>query len=208
MNEGGKSIAIIPARGGSRRIPGKNIKYFHGKPLIAYSIETAIESGLFEEIYVSTDSVEIAGIAKEYRARTIYRPDELALDEVGTQAVMRHVLLGLNTNVHGRLGKVIPYACCIYPTAPMLTAIDLREARAILAHEDNTDTAYVFSVGDNPLRDAGQFYFGRIFAFMNKTPLISRYSRLLTIPECRVCDINTPEDWSRAEKMYAELHGL
>jgi len=136
-------IAIIPARGGSKRIPGKNIQPFHGRPIIAYSIEAAKASALFDLILVSTDSDEIAEVAARYGASVHRRPAELADDHTGTQAVMREALLA----IHKPAGPHFAYdlACCIYATAPMMTPADLQAGFRALTRTD-WDPVYAFSV--------------------------------------------------------------
>lgn len=195
-------VAIIPARGGSTRIPLKNIKPFHGKPIIAYSIETALESGLFDHVYVSTDSDEIAGVAVRYGAQPLLRAARASMDEFGTQEVMAVVLMQL----HG-LGIEPGFACCIYPCSPMMTTGDLRLGwRAMVGLPPTVDFAY--SVGIDPFRDAGNWYWGRSEAFISGVDLDPHSPAVMkvTIPNDRVCDINTPADWARAERMYAALY--
>ena len=191
-----RSISIIPARGGSTRIPRKNIKEFHGKPIIAFSIGTAIESRLFDRIIVSTDDQEIAHIAQEYGAIIHKRSEEMSRNEIGTQEVIANVLRDLEINK----GLV----CCIYPTAPLMLINDLK--RGLDEINYNSEVNYAFSVGTNPLCDAGQFYWGWAFTFLSNTPLISEETSMIPIAPERICDINTPEDFLRAEKMYAKLH--
>jgi len=193
------NIAIIPARGGSRRIPKKNIREFHGKPIIFYSLEAAVESGLFGEndLWVTTDDEEIAEIAEGFGATTIIRPPELAVDNVGTQEVTRHALLQMETT-H------IQYVCCIYPTAPLMSAEDLITGYAWL--EDSRESMFAMSVGTNPLRDAAQFYWGTTAAFLNAVPLILPTTLMIPIEEKRVMDINTEDDWQNALMMYDSLH--
>lgn len=188
-------IAIIPARGGSRRIPRKNIRMFHGKPIIAYSIEAARESGVFDKIVVSTDDREIVDVAIQYGADHIHFRDEASSkDEVGTQEVARIVLNGY---------PHADYACMIYPCAPMLSPDALRTAKdTLITTTNNVD--YVVPVG-NWLQDPGQFYFGRASAFQVGVPLLGLGTRLLPINPKTDCDINTMEDWERAERMYTEL---
>lgn len=188
-----RRICIIPARGGSQRIPRKNIRLFHGKPIIAYSIETAKASKLFDQIFVSTDDDEIASVAEKYGALILKRP--VMLDECGTQEVMRQALRSVSTNEWG-------VACCLYATAPMLKKETLKEAFYLLSH---TITAYVVPVG-TWLNDPGQFYIGTISAFMEGIDL--RDCSLVPIDPATECDINTEEDWVRAEQMYANLKGL
>ena len=184
------AIAVIPARGGSRRIPRKNIRMFYGKPIIAYSIETALGSGLFEKVVVSTDDKEIAEVARKYGAEVLDRPEALARDEVGTQEVMAHALSMF-------LGYDI--ACCIYPTAPMLSGDDLLSGMHVLLHPWAT---YTMSVNTEPLYDAGQFYWGYTGAFIRRVPLIGLSTAMIPIDKDRVCDINTEEDWVLAQLKY------
>lgn len=184
-------LAIIPAKGGSIRLPRKNMKAFHGKPIIQYSIDAAKASGLFERVIVSTDDRQIAELAEDLGAIAMMRPRTLS--EVGTQELAAYVL---------KQGQVPDFACVIYATAPMLEPEDLKEGwRAMVRGR-----ALAFAVGTEPLRDAGAFYFGRSWAFLDGVPLIGPDTALIPIPECRVCDINTAEDFSRAEAMYAKLH--
>lgn len=189
-------VAIIPARGGSRRIPRKNVRMFHGKPIICYSIEIARASGLFDLVAVSTDDGEIKDMAIQYGAGVIDRPDPLATDETGTQAVMRHALETFISQVDT--------ACCIYATAPLMRIESLKWGLHEL--DARPDIAYAFSVGYPPLQDAAQFYWGRANAFLIGKPLVWPNVAMIPIPANRVCDINTPEDWTRAEAMYAALH--
>lgn len=190
-------VAIIPARGGSQRIPGKNIKPFHGKPIVAYSIETAVESKLFDRVFVSTESKEIMEVATEAGAEILTRPEHLAENQIGTQQVIGSALFDLSF-----AGVKPDAACCIYATAPMLETGDLATAMALLAQ---SGAKFAFAVGTEPLRDAGMFYWGRTEAFLCNEPLVASHSLMVPIPEDRVCDINTPEDWLRAETMYETL---
>lgn len=192
------AIAIIPARGGSQRIPGKNWKEFHGKPIIQYSIETATKSGLFDQIVVSTDHPDIAAAAHESGAFVVWRPAAMARDDIGTQDVASGALA---------LFKSWPkYACCIYPTAPMMKTADLFLGRQLL-QQNEADHDYAMSVGAEPLRDAGQWYWGKAEAFANRRRLISPKTLMVPIEEARVCDINTPEDWDKALEMYRVMRG-
>jgi N-acylneuraminate cytidylyltransferase len=195
-------VCIIPARGGSRRVPGKNVRLFHGKPIIAYSIECALASELFDEVLVSTDDLGIASIANDRGAGVVHRPAALAVDNVGTQDVMKHAL-GLLAPLPDGLGRY-DYACCLYATAPMATPEDLRAGLALLCDED---VRYVFTVNRDPLFDAGQWYWGKTEAFRAGWPLIDSATAMYPLPPERVCDINTEEDFRRAETMYARLHG-
>lgn len=189
------NIAIIPARGGSRRIPRKNIRMFHGKPIIAYSIETASDSGLFKYVYVSTDDDEIATVARSCGASVIRRMPDMAANGVGTQEVMRGALIDL-----ALAGFTPDYACCIYATAPMMRVTDLCYGYAYLRY---TNAPYVYSIDPNGA-DAGQWYWGTYEAFRDGVPLTDGFTHVVT--DRRVCDINTEEDWKRAGAMYACLH--
>lgn len=196
------NLAIIPARGGSRRIPGKNIREFHGKPIIAYSIEAARKSGLFDHIIVSTDSPEITAVAKAYRAQVLKRPDHLAGDHPGTQEVMQHALETLDSGDH----PIKPdLACCIYPCAPMLDYRDLQLAELMLKSPELHRPWYVVPVAEW-LQDPGQFYFGAAHAFRNGSPLISDRTRMVQIDPRRAIDINTEDDWAKAEIMFKEFN--
>lgn len=196
------NIAIIPARGGSRRIPGKNIREFHGKPIIAYSIEAARKSGLFDHIIVSTDSPEITAVARAYRAQVLKRPDHLAGDHPGTQEVMQHALEVLDSGDY----PIKPdLACCIYPCAPMLDYRDLQLAELMLKSPELHRPWYVVPVA-KWLQDPGQFYFGAAHAFRNGSPLISDRTRMVQIDSRRAIDINVEKDWQLAETMYKDLN--
>lgn len=191
-----KRIAIIPARGGSTRIPGKNIKDFHGKPIIAYSIETAIKSGLFDAVAVCTDSREIQSVGECYGASHLTRSAYHSRDEVGTQEVMRHAIklaMAIKDTEWDR-------ACCIYPASPMLTVEDLRHGNGWL----DLDRVYAFGVAAEPFGAAGTFYFGRTERFLSSFPLVTPHSAMIPISQHRCIDINTMQDWERAETMYAD----
>jgi len=224
-------VAVIPARAGSKRIPGKNIKPFRGKPIIAYSIEAALESNLFSQVIVSTDSMAIAEVATQYGAIVRQRPPELADDHTGTQAVMAHVLQALLAHDIG-----VELACCIYPTAPFIQGPDLLRGRDALTSDRRFSyafsvTTYEFPIeralrirlggaitADHPeyrdtrsqdlmpaYHDAGHWYWGRPHAFINDEVLYSEKSIAVEIPRQRVQDIDTLEDWDRAELMHQAL---
>lgn len=204
------NIAIIPARGGSRRIERKNIRPFMGKPIIAYSIETAIVSKLFDEVYVSTEDAEIAMVAANYGAQWINRPPELAeLDgapDPGTQEVTRHAITSLLEK-----GMQIELACCIYATAPLLTVYDLVQGHRILKLYPQAAFAYGVSYDLlGPVRDAGQFYWGRAQAFIDRVPLDPYAKNVwkISMHSDRVIDINTESDWLEAERRYAQRMGI
>lgn len=183
------AVAIIPAKGNSKRIPRKNVRPFHGLPMISYSIKAAKASGLFDFICVSTDDQEIANVGVIFGAQSVRRPLELTEDSVGTQEVAAHLLDILSQPYN--LGP-IEYACVIYPCAPLITPDDLREAyRHAYEHPYN----YVYA--------EGQFYFGIAQRFIDEP---SNFSYSKRMESERYIDIDTPEDWARAEEMYAALH--
>lgn len=222
------SVAIIPARGGSKRIPRKNLLPFDGVPMIVRSIRTALDSGLFERVVVSTDDAEIADVARAHGADVPFlRPAELADDFAGTAPVIVHALQQLPD---------FDYACCVYATAPLLQARYLRQGLALL--EQHQDKSYAFSVcsfgfpvqraltldGQGALQalypefrntrsqdlpeayqDAGQFYWGRSDAWLRGEVIYSPASLPVTLPRHLVQDIDTLEDWKRAEYLYAAL---
>lgn len=185
------NVAIIPARGGSKRIPRKNIRPFHGTPIIAYSIGAALDSRLFDGgVWVSTEDREIAGVALNYGAGLINRPPELAeigAPDCGTQEVTRHALTSLNVTP-------ADYACCIYPCAPLLRSGDLATGLQMLKSEQLT---WVYAVG--------WFYWGKAASFLQGLPLEEHAGVMETH---RAIDIDTEEDWARAEQLYAQRQGV
>jgi pseudaminic acid cytidylyltransferase len=220
-------IAVIPARGGSKRIPRKNIKAFAGQPMIAYAIKAAQACGLFDHVVVSTDDEEIAAVAREYGAEVPFmRPPELSDDYVATIPVIDHAIRACQA-----LGWDVSHACCIYPGVPLLQADDLRAAFALM---DEAQAPYAFTVTGFPAAvqramrrlpdggmesiypqyaatrtqdlepayfDAGQFYWGTVEAwFSGVSP--HKSGKGLVIPESRAVDIDTPQDWERAELLY------
>lgn len=189
-------ICIIPARGGSTRIPRKNIKLFHGKPIIQYSIENAFASGLFGKVIVSSDDDEILTIAKDCGALINRRPDSLAQNEIGTQEVARHVAI-----IHSRI-TIFPQVCVLYATAPLL---DITDLHAGLAYLKGDGFDFVYPV-DCQGHDAGQFYWCQTASLIQGKELDVAPTGHLVIPDSRVCDINTFDDWQRAEQMYAALN--
>ncbi|MGM0440434.1 MAG: pseudaminic acid cytidylyltransferase [Chlamydiota bacterium] len=223
-------LAVIPARGGSKRILRKNIKYFHGKPIIAYSIVALQESGLFDEIIVSTDDQEIAEIAQTYGAEVPFvRPAHLADDYTSTSAVIRHAI-----EWHEKRGATIDEVCCLYATAPFVLPEDLADAMKLLKGETSCVFSAVefsypifraFSLDDNErpkmfwpenfnkrsqdlekaYHDAGMFYIAKPTVFLEEQQLFSGCSRAYILPSYRVQDIDTLDDWHRAEKLYRLL---
>lgn len=225
------NIAIITARGGSKRIPGKNIRPFLGKPIIAYSIQAAIDSRLFSEIMVSTDDAEIAAIAEQYGAKVPFLRSAVNADDyAATTDVLTEVLHEYATrDLH------FSYACCIYPTAPFVTAEKLRTAWTKLTEQDADSVipiaAFSFPIwrsfrleGDKvaynweefaPKRsqdlpkayhDCGQFYFFHTARFLASKKLVTANTLGIEVPETEVQDIDTPEDWEIAEMKYRMLH--
>lgn len=191
------NIAIIPARGGSRRIPGKNKRKFDGIPLIAHSIRTAKKTCIFHQIIVSTDDPDIAAIAMEYGAIAMYRAAKYCVDECGTQDVISSCM---NAVPQGAL------ICGIYATCPLMLAEDIQRGHRVLV--ENEDLHYTMAVADDPLRSAAQFYWGRYDAFLKNKPLIAAHTAMIPIQDQYVCDINTEDDFQRAWLMYKLLHGI
>lgn len=226
-------IAVIPGRGGSKRIPRKNIKFFNGKPMIAWSIEAAQHSGLFDRIIVSTDDSEIAELSRKLGAEVPFiRPEKLSNDFAGTTEVIAHA-------THWALdqGLDLDSVCCIYATAPFIKIEDLKLGCEAL---DSGDWDYVFTVTDfaasifrsfkqrdegglemffpehfatrsqdlpQAYHDAGQFYWGRPEAWINGNLIFSSRSKPILIPRWRVQDIDTIEDWMRAEIIASIIIG-
>lgn len=221
-------VAIIPARGGSKRIPGKNIRSFAGKPIIAWSIEAAKESGVFDRIIVSTDDEKIADVAREFGAETPFtRPRELSGDMTGTAPVIRHA-----TDWVAAHDRPVDYVCCLYATAPFVDAQALRRGFDTI-REAGTDfalcvTSYPFPIQralrmiggtrvepinpeamtarsqdlEEAWHDAGQFYWGKPNAFSGDIVATLRNAAPIVLPRHLVQDIDTEEDWLRAELMF------
>ncbi len=183
-------ICLIVARGNSQRIKNKNRRIFHGKPIIAYSIELALESDIFTRVVVSTDDTDIADIASRYGASIHVRCAELAKNDIGTQEVAQAAFSLLNPKDM--------YSCVLYPCSPLLTARDLEKGLQTLKNWPDMDFAY--STDDFGI-DAGNYYFGKTTAFIYGRPLDDR-SVIVPLPEERVCDINTEDDWIKAEELY------
>jgi len=225
-------LAIIPARGGSKRIPRKNIKPFCGKPMMVWSIEVARLSGCFDHIIVSTDDSEIAEVARQHGAEVPFvRPPELSDDYVGTIPVIAHAIDWMSRNEDD-----ISFACCIYATAPFVQPEDLRRGFGLL-QDSGADyafsvTSYAFPIQrairitansrvemfnpehfntrsqdlEEAFHDAGQFYWGRSTAWLSGKPLFSPAATPVVLPRHRVQDIDTPEDWARAEWLFKSMH--
>ncbi|WP_448254745.1 pseudaminic acid cytidylyltransferase [Ottowia oryzae] len=225
-------LAVIPARGGSKRIPRKNIKPFCGKPMIAWSIEAARASGCFDRVIVSTDDAEIADVARHYGAEVPFlRPPELSDDHTGTIPVVAHAIDWANTNA----AQPVTITCCIYATAAFVSATDLQRGLETLAREG---CDYAFSITSYPFpiqrairiaedgrikmfqpehfnarsqdleeawHDAGQFYWGKADAWLTGKPVFSQFACPVPLPRHRVQDIDTPEDWLCAEALFQLL---
>lgn len=223
-----KTIAVIPARGGSKRIPRKNIKPFCGKPMIAYSIEAAIRAGIFDEIIVSTDDEEIADVAKNAGASVPFmRPKELSDDYTATGAVVEHAIKFLQAR-----GDRIKFVCTIYATAPLIDEIyiklGLEKLRASNAKNAFSCTSMPFPIWrtfkitkdgrcemfwrenfakrsqdlEEAYQDAGQFYWTNLDAPSSDEIFFGRDSIAIVLPRHLVQDIDTPQDWIRAEFLY------
>lgn len=226
-------LAVIPARGGSKRIPRKNIKPFAGKPMIAYAIEAARASGVFDRVIVSTDDEEISAIAANHGAETPFRrPAELADDITPTVPVIQHAIAAC-----AAAGIAASHVCCIYPGVPMIEPGDIRAAFAMLAEAGGEGYAFPVAPYPSPIQralrrtpslqvnpfdpqyvttrtqdlepayfDAGQFYWGSVAAWnAGGSPHAGGYT--LVLPEWRVVDIDTPDDWERAERLYKAFYG-
>ena len=189
------TVAIIPARGKSQRIPRKNIKNFMGKPIINYSIEAAKESGLFDTVYVSSDSPEILNISEDHGAIPLLRHESLSDNDTGTYAVTRAVAGHLKL-------KPEDIVCCIYATAPLMSVSDLQGGYINLLQ---LDADHAISIGYPPLQDAAQFYWSTVDALQRGIEYFDTSTVLIPIKPERVCDINTQDDWDRAEQMYSAL---
>ncbi len=242
-------IAIIPARGGSKRIPGKNVKHFCGQAIINYSVDCALRSKLFDRIIVSTDCPEVAKVASAAGAEVPFmRPADLSDDFTPTVPVIRHTIEWVNQHY-----EKISHACCLYATAAFVQTKDLAQGLSIL--ESDPRMEYAFSVTSFPFpiyralkissrkdgesdshpsdtkqaatpvemvwpehelsrsqdlpetfHDAGQFYWGTAQAWLTKDRIFSAKSAGVLLPRHRVQDIDTLEDWRRAEAMYLALH--
>lgn len=224
-------LAVIPARGGSKRIPRKNVKPFAGKPMIEWSIDAALESGCFDRVIVSTDDEEIAAVAVAAGADVPFmRPANLSDDYTGTTPVIAHAISWLRQKAHEP-----ETICCIYATAPFIRAEDIRRGQHIL-EESGADyafslTSYPFPIQravrlkageriemfwpehfnsrsqdlEEAFHDAGQFYWGRVQSWLEGRPLFSPQAAAVILPRHRVQDIDTPEDWQRAEFMFKAL---
>lgn len=233
-----KRAAVITARGQSKRIPRKNIKEFCGKPILAYSIESALKAGIFDEVMVSTDDEEIADIALKYGAAVPFMRSEEAADDFATTTdVLLEVL-----DSYKETGREFDELCCIYPTAPFVTAARLKEAMQKL-EETQADSVFtvvpfsfppqrglVFKDGriqfqypeyaqkrsqdlDVIYHDAGQFYCVNVEAFLRNRVLIMKEAVPVILPELEAQDIDNESDWKLAELKYklfrqVQTHGM
>lgn len=226
------TVCVIPARGGSKRIPRKNIRDFCGKPMLCWSIEAALSSGVFDRIIISTDDDEIADVATAAGAEAPFRrPAELADDHATTIAVIVHALDWLEAR-----GDTPKALCCLYATAPFAQAQDIRDGLTRLSDADWVIpvTTYAHPIQralrqnhagelamldptlyatrsqdlEEAWHDAGQFYWAKSEAWRDpaRAPYVS-HTRALPLPRHRVQDIDTPEDWARAEAMFRAVHG-
>ena len=224
-------LCVIPARGGSKRIPRKNIKEFFGQPIISYSIKVAIASKLFDRVIVSTDDAEISKVAKSFGAEVPFlRPRELSDDYVGTIPVIKHAIEWFDS-----IGQPPSEVCCIYAAAPFVQVDAVRNAYKQMRHE-NVDYCFSITSFAFPIQralkltpekrinmfypdffekrsqdlveayhDAGQFYWGKAEAFKLQQPLFSSAASPYILPRHLVQDIDTKEDWKRAELMFQVL---
>ncbi|MDB6074367.1 MAG: neuA [Verrucomicrobiaceae bacterium] len=225
-------LAIIPARGGSKRIPDKNIKLFNGKPIIAYSIEAAKATGLFDHVVVSTDSEAIAKVAREWGAEVPFlRDDSVSGDKAGLHSVMHDALTRLSAlGIHSR------YACCLLATAPLMLAEDImhgyeaiREASAQMSLSVTTFPYCIFrglkkddsgravmlwpenltrhsQEFPEAFHDAGQFYWFDVELFVNDPGVFFSDAVPVFLPRSQVQDIDNLEDWEQAELLYRQMH--
>jgi pseudaminic acid cytidylyltransferase len=223
------SIAVIPARGGSKRIPRKNIKFFHGLPVIAYAIKTAKDTGIFSEVFVSTDDEEIAEVAESFGATIPWmRPKNLSDDHTTTAGVMQDAVNKLKSSFNE-----LDYVCCIYPATPLLKPIFISQGLQILKDGDWDYVLSASRAGTPPERyfsldsakgvemffpenkatrtqdflptyhDAGQFYFGKSSSWESGLEILSSRSTIIEIPPELSVDIDTLGDWHYAEHLFA-----
>jgi len=224
-------LAIIPARGGSKRIPRKNIREFGGKPMIAWAIQAAIKSACFDQIIVSTDDEEIAQVAVSFGAEVPFlRPESLSDDHTSTAPVIAHAISEME-----KAGNQVTLACCIYATVPFIQPKDLIAGMELM-NEKKWDFAFAAASFGYPIfrsferlsdgstrmfypehfntrsqdlpeawHDAGQFYWGRVQAWKNGVRIFGARSTIVPLPRWRVQDIDTPEDWERAEMIFNSL---
>ena len=225
------NLCVIPARGGSKRIPRKNILPFRGKPMIAWSIQAAQKSGCFDKIIVSTDDQEIACVSRLLGAEVPFiRPCDLADDHTGTCEVVEHAVAELQL-----MGQPSSYVCCLYATAPFVRSVDIRQGFELLNRSREgtvvfTATSFAFPIQravsldvggyssafdpvsaakrsqdlEEYFHDAGQFYWATASTWRHATNIFDS-GRPLILPRWRVQDIDTIEDWRRAELMHSVI---
>lgn len=229
-----KPYAIITARGGSKRVPKKNIRDFCGKPIIAYSIEAAIESELFDEVMVSTDSEEIAEIAKKYGAVVPFmRSEKTSNDYADTTDVLNEVI-----EMYKEYGVIFDELCCIYPTAPFITPDKLKESYKLLQDVDVFNVISIVGFSFPPQRgmilsdnnfiepvdleginsrsqdlpiiyhDCGQFYWMKTEKYLENNDILNNHTRPYFISELEVQDIDNETDWKLAELKYKYMKGI
>lgn len=225
-------IAVITARGGSKRIPRKNIKDFCGKPILAYSIEAALDSGVFDEVMISTEDDEIAEIAQKYGAKFPFKRN---IETAGDHAMTIDVMIEV-AKKYGELGKMPDSVCCIYPTAPFITGIKLEEASCIFEEKKADALIPVVKFSFPPQRcfveegdyikykwkenefkrsqdmeayyhDAGQFYFIKTDVMIREHTLVPEKTVMMLLDELEVQDIDNETDWKLAEIKYKLLYG-
>lgn len=224
------SICIITARGGSKRIPRKNVREFCGKPMLAYSVEAALESGIFDTVMVSTDDDEIAEVARSYGAEVPFMRSAATSNDYATTAdVLREVL-----SEYGKRGTEFDTMCCLYPTAPFVRVSELKEAAAMIEAGASSVIPVTsfdfpplrgFKVGEDGsldyafpeyaqtrsqdlpkmVHDCGRFYLAKVGAFLKSGSFIADRTKSLRISSKFVQDIDTPEDWEMAEQKYRAL---
>jgi len=225
-------IAIIPARGGSKRIPRKNIRRFCDQPIISYSIQAALKSKCFDEVMVSTDDDEIAEVAQQWNAKVPFmRSQQAASDHASTADVIVEVL-----QKYQSLGVIPQFACCIYPTAPFVTPDSLQMAMAMMTNNKNIHVLNPIVRFSYPIQravrlkqgmikmlqpehvltrsqdlepiyhDAGQFYWIRAKEFLEMPTLLGEHTAGMVLPEWQVQDIDNEEDWIMAEMKYRILY--
>lgn len=224
-------LCVIPARGGSKRIPRKNIKEFCGQPMISYSIKAALASECFDQVIVSTDDGEIAKVAKSFGATVpFFRPEELSDDHTGTAVVIKHAIEWFEQN-----GHMPTEVCCLYATAPFVQASSIQQSYMQMQNEYAefcfSVTSFAFPIQraikinshqrvemfspenfakrsqdlDEVYHDAGQFYWGAANAWKQQKTIFSDITSPYILPRYLVQDIDTDEDWQRAELMYQVL---
>jgi len=229
-----KNVALVPARSGSKRVSNKNVKNFVGSPIISYPIKAAIESNLFDKIFVSTDSLAIADLAIKFGAEVIdLRPSELSNDSASTLDVIKYEILKIRDH-----GYQFEHLACIYPATPMLSKSLLQETLSMMKSNDfdfcfpvvknHVGPERLFRIGTNGsiitspkeevigvpqsvpnvYRDAGQFYWGRAEEWLTTNDIFTNKSLAIPIPEYLGIDIDTPDNWKHAELIYVALETL